>query len=768
MTTTTTSSYAIKLQEACNNASLYTKSHAVKSTSIFFQYWEDSDDGNRDPTKQWATLPHQLFSLVKHFEEDSHLAQTEYRSITLSSDPIEARRIALTVSILSNAPDNFATCFQRLFREILDFHIFNSQGSMKGEDSGVLYDDIEDDDDDKPASIMWEDRFDFDEERLYECIQTLKWLDVHNAAKTDILTRPLMQALYETITKRVSTKITGVFDQNDLHEKLQGWTKFKLLPILSKMSKVSDSDMMINTHFEDQIEHILAECYCTIRQSEIFDIVTDYPDSLPSIIDLKRVLQKTHTMNVLIATLKDTFRKRLHPGAQTNQILQVYMNTIKVLRIIDPTDCLLDHVSHDVKSYLRERGDTVRCIISSLTDEAALGGELYEELQRQDDVRPLEEAHYDSDEEEEMPGMDWNPTPSLYYQRTSGIGVEDDVSDKASEKAADLLSMLVSIYGSNDLFVDEYRLMLADKLLANVDFETDQEVHNLELLKIRFGESSMRQCEIMIKDMDDSKRIATNIHSTIRGKSEDEDDDNGPVVDAAIISHIFWPPLQKEAMKNHPRIQAKIDQFGLEYAKYKNPRRLVWFQQLGQVTLELDVYDDGEVVTKEFTCTPLQATLISHFEDNDGCWTAKDLANETGVSEDLIKKKMGMWINQHVVKVVSKVHGESCYELCSHQDATHAGEKDNVYDEEDDGLVVSMSGQEEEELSIYESYVIGMLSNLGSLPLERIHNTLKMFVTGSDHKYNKTPHQLSLFLQQLCKDEKIECGADGMYKLIKK
>ena len=47
-------------------------------------------------------------------------------------------------------------------------------------------------------------------------------------------------------------------------------------------------------------------------------------------------------------------------------------------------------------------------------------------------------------------------------------------------------------------------------------------------------------------------------------------------------------------------------------------------------------------------------------------------------------------------------------------------------------------------------------------------NGLKMFVTGSDMKYNKTPQQLSLFLQHLCKQEKLECGPDGMYKLLKK
>lgn len=59
--------------------------------------------------------------------------------------------------------------------------------------------------------------------------------------------------------------------------------------------------------------------------------------------------------------------------------------------------------------------------------------------------------------------------------------------------------MLVSIYGSKELFVSEYRLMLADKLLNNLDYHTDKEVQNLELLKLRFGEASLHHCEIMIR-----------------------------------------------------------------------------------------------------------------------------------------------------------------------------------------------------------------------------------------------------------------------------
>jgi anaphase-promoting complex subunit 2 len=110
------------------------------------------------------------------------------------------------------------------------------------------------------------------------------------------------------------------------------------------------------------------------------------------------------------------------------------------------------------------------------------------------------------------------------------------------------------------------------------------------------------------------------------------------VVDAAIVSHIFWPALQKEQLKHHPHIQAGLDEFSEEYGKLKNPRRLIWLNQLGNMELELDVVEKGQTVTRTFSCSPLLATRISHFEDREQ-WTVDDLSNETGVAEHVIQKK---------------------------------------------------------------------------------------------------------------------------------
>lgn len=73
--------------------------------------------------------------------------------------------------------------------------------------------------------------------------------------------------------------------------------------------------------------------------------------------------------------------------------------------------------------------------------------------------------------------------------------------------------MVVDIYGSKEMFVGEYRNLLADRLLTQLDFCPEKEIRNLELLKLRFGDTVLHNCEVMLKDISDSKRIDAHIHS---------------------------------------------------------------------------------------------------------------------------------------------------------------------------------------------------------------------------------------------------------------
>jgi anaphase-promoting complex subunit 2 len=71
-------------------------------------------------------------------------------------------------------------------------------------------------------------------------------------------------------------------------------------------------------------------------------------------------LQVTQLHGELASALRAVLTKRsLHPGATTTQILEIYIATIKVLRLLDPSDALLDAVCVPVRDYLRRRRDTV-------------------------------------------------------------------------------------------------------------------------------------------------------------------------------------------------------------------------------------------------------------------------------------------------------------------------------------------------------------------------------------------------------------------------
>lgn len=51
-------------------------------------------------------------------------------------------------------------------------------------------------------------------------------------------------------------------------------------------------------------------------------------------------------------------------------------------------------------------------------------------------------------------------------------------------RKVDILGMIVGIIGSKDQLVNEYRVMLAEKLLNKFDYDIDSEIRTLELLKV--------------------------------------------------------------------------------------------------------------------------------------------------------------------------------------------------------------------------------------------------------------------------------------------
>jgi anaphase-promoting complex subunit 2 len=53
--------------------------------------------------------------------------------------------------------------------------------------------------------------------------------------------------------------------------------------------------------------------------------------------------------------------------------------------------------------------------------------------------------------------------------------------------------------------------MLDKRLLTTLKNYYNDEIKNLELMKVRFGETSLHSCDVMLRDIKDSNRLNKNI-----------------------------------------------------------------------------------------------------------------------------------------------------------------------------------------------------------------------------------------------------------------
>ncbi|KAI9916179.1 hypothetical protein PsorP6_016891 [Peronosclerospora sorghi] len=534
---------------------------------------------------------------------------------------------------------------------------------------------------------------------IRQALVQLEWVHVAEPA--------IFRVVHTQVKKVVTSTCCQVYDEN-LLEQVEQWACSDLLPWIQETLQRPDETAM-NKWKQILSQHVVRE-FGSRRITQLFQIIKEFPDSVPALEDLRQCLERTQQHSELVKEFRNALKLRLlQPGANTSTILDFYVSTIKAFRLLDPTGVLLEALSGPVKEYLKKRKDTVRCIVQSLTDDQ--NGDLFEELHR-DNMRIIE--HDDSDDDEDISPDSWEPDP---------IGA-DPTKTSRSRRSDDILRILVNIYGSRELFVNEYRMMLADKLLQNLDFDTDRDVQTLELLKLRFGDENLHQCEIMVRDIEDSKRLNLNVQSSMENAARsasqavDESDASrfSSCVDATIVSEQFWPPLQGEDFVLHSSIANKIDAFIDSYHVLRNPRALSWNASLGSVQLSIDL--GGE--ERDFIVTPFQATIILHFEDQ-ARWTVEELATKLDVSDELFRKYVSLWVHHGVLSFTSG--RKEVVASTAFLDTQCDG--DAIIQELE--TAVSLDAQAQEDLKVLETYIVGMLSNFGSLNIQRIHNMLSTF-----------------------------------------
>lgn len=178
----------------------------------------------------------------------------------------------------------------------------------------------------------------------------------------------------------------------------------------------------------------------------------------------------------------------LHSGAATQDIIQIYVHTIRSLREIDPSGVILSLVVSPIRNYLRGRKDTIVVIVSGLIGEgestllrqelegginsasAGIGAlDSNEDAAKSAGIKSgIDDEDEDYDEEDEGPpnwnDENWEPRPT------------DAGPNFNQSKSEDIINILITIFDDRLGFVKALEQTTAEQLIKIRGYDSSREV----------------------------------------------------------------------------------------------------------------------------------------------------------------------------------------------------------------------------------------------------------------------------------------------------
>ena len=352
--------------------------------------------------------------------------------------------------------------------------------------------------------------------------------------------------------------------------------------------------------------YYLPDQFLVFRTSQLFNLIRDYPQSEPVLEELKLALSITPQYDYVISSIRSQLQDRLLiPGAHTEDVLQMYLRTYKVvsllfansgLRILD----VFRKIANSVIDHLQNRPDSVKCIVSTLLEDSSTGT---------DDSTPSDEDLdvenvFDNIDDPDLEGLlTWTPPP---------LG--------AAASADDTMSLLIGVYGGKECFLSEYRDMLAARLVALGSFDIDREIASLDLMKSKFvlqPSDALTHCSVMIQDVVESRKLNLKIRNKLMTASSR--------LSMLVKSGHFWPNAgvperDPEAGSGDscldqftflpPQIQALMKEFETIFTALKPTQKIEWRKAEGVVTLSIEIRGKET----EFKLSPIYVEVVSLFQ----------------------------------------------------------------------------------------------------------------------------------------------------------
>jgi anaphase-promoting complex subunit 2 len=359
-----------------------------------------------------------------------------------------------------------------------------------------------------------------------------------------------------------------------------------------------------------RLVHFLPDQFLLYRSSQLFNLIRDYPSSIPALEELCTVLQLTSQYDFVVDCMRSQLEDRLLiPGAHTEDILQMYLRTNKVVAMIFKNlsnrkrSVIFQKIASCIIQHLHKRKDSVKCIVSTM-------------LANDDNDDEGNHEHYDFSDHKRLLGditdddFEWVPSP-IDSQRNSN----------------ETISLLIGVYGGQNHFLGEYKDMLASRLVSLGSFEIDREIASLDLMKSKFEPAALNDCTIMIKDMIESRKIFQKIKLC-------KIQNFHLLPSNLILSKHFWPSKLlggenddsesgsedmlgsggksvDEQFKFLPKeIRAVMTEYEKSFSTFKPTQRLDWIRTEGIVVIQVIVRGKEY----EFKVSPLYVEVLSLFQ----------------------------------------------------------------------------------------------------------------------------------------------------------
>lgn len=532
-----------------------------------------------------------------------------------------------------------------------------------------------------------------------------------------------------------------------------------------------------------------------LRIYELFDIVVDWDMSKGAIEDLKHYTTNPITRYYLTSSFNSVLIQRLlQPGASTLDILRLYISIIRAFNMLDPKGVLLDRVARPIRRYLKDREDTVKVIVESLLADSDADSQAETLAELPSELTKAHELSLKNNSGElDWDDMEWVPDPI------------DAAPDYTQSKNSDVIGSLMSLFDTKEAFVKELQGMLGDRLLKNTT-DYDQEISILELLKLRFGDSALQVCQVMLRDVLDSKRVDSVIRNdqnmgtrkdsaqypatSDRHAARPGSSDDIPQLHAKILSRLFWPSLQDIPFKVPDEIETLQKRYEAGFESIKQSRKLKWLNGLGNVTVELDLEDrlyKDEVTT-------WQATVIYAFQSDESnpspssepvSKTVSELVQKLEMTPSLVRSACLFWVSKRILTepqhdtfrvlevlppdqgtnnnnrntaATTSASGTATNDPNSNTNAADAAEAEAAAAAKESADAAASA-----KMNLYWQFIVGMLTNQGAMPLQRIVMMLKIVVPDGFPFSNE---ELREFLAGMVAKGKLEIVSGGSYRIV--